>query len=61
MTADRDEAMRRAVELAQTGDYADWDAIAKRLRAEGYQPADLGWTQAQRNWLDQVCAEAQGR
>ena len=61
MTADRDEAMRRAVELAQTGDYADWGAIAKRLRAEGYQAADLDWTQAQCNWLDQVCAEAQRR
>jgi hypothetical protein len=30
MTADHDEALCRAVELAPTGDYADWDAIAKR-------------------------------
>jgi hypothetical protein len=40
VTADRDDAMCRAVELAQTGDCADWDAIAKRLRADGFQPAE---------------------
>jgi hypothetical protein len=61
MTTKRDEAMSRAVQLAQTGDYADSRKIAKRLQTEGYRQADLAWTQAQRNWLDQVCAEARGQ
>jgi hypothetical protein len=28
------------------------------MRVSGFETADLEWTDAQRDWLDQLCAEA---
>jgi hypothetical protein len=51
-------AMRRAVELARSGRCSNWWTVQARMRTLGYKIVDLEWTEMQRAWLDQLCAEA---
>ena len=51
-------AMRRAVELARSGRCSNWWTVQARMRTQGYKAVDLEWTEMQRTWLDQLCAEA---
>jgi PAS domain-containing protein len=60
MRDEHHEAMRRAVDLALSGQYSNWWSIAGRMRARGCLVSHLEWTPAQRQWLDQLCAEARG-
>src|SRR5262245_58041326 len=58
MSDRRDDAMRHAVALALSGQYNNWWAVAARLRARRFREADVDWSEGQRMWLDQLCAEA---
>jgi hypothetical protein len=58
MAGVRDEAMLSAVGLALTGRINNWWCIAARLRIKGYGENAVDWSDAQRAWLDRVCAEA---
>jgi hypothetical protein len=51
-------AMQRAVELARSGQCRNWWTVHARMRISGYNLVDLQWTEAQREWLDLLCAEA---
>jgi hypothetical protein len=51
-------AMRHAVDLARSGQCANWWTVQAHLRIVGYRPDDMAWTEAQRQWLDLLCDEA---
>jgi hypothetical protein len=50
--------MQKAVDLALSGRCSNWWTVQARMRVSGFETADLEWTDAQRDWLDQLCAEA---
>lgn len=51
-------AMQKAVDLALSGQCSNWWTVQARMRVCGFQARDLEWTDAQRDWLDRLCAEA---
>ncbi len=50
--------MQKAVGLARSGQCSNWWTVRARILASGCEAADLEWTDAQRDWLDRLCAEA---
>jgi hypothetical protein len=51
-------AMQKAVDLARSGRCSNWWSVQARMLVSGCEAADLEWTDAQRAWLDRLCAEA---
>jgi hypothetical protein len=55
-------ALRRASELARTGECSNWIQIEKILRSEGFlDPNKVLADQFTRDYLNQSCARAQAR
>jgi hypothetical protein len=50
--------MMCAVAMARTGQFSNWWSIAARLRVRGCEDDALVWTGLQKQWLNQLCAEA---
>jgi hypothetical protein len=51
-------AMQKAVDLALSGRCSNWWTVQARMRVSGFDTVDLEWSDAQRAWLDRLCAEA---
>ncbi len=58
MVDQRYSAMIMAVDLARSGQCNNWWTVAAKLRARHVGEEALNWTEAQRKWLDSLCAEA---